>query len=169
LGYDSFLQDLLSKLFKLQVEKFKRKRAKAFDIFISGVNFVHTLKKIGLKVGNKVNQQVSVPKWITSNPNCSRRCLRGLIDTDGGIFKNKYRINGREYSYLKMCFTNKSLSLIDFVSKSLKLNGFNPKIYKGSKVWLCSEKEVKRYLEVIGSSNNRLNKWLGDKILVMER
>ena len=82
------------------------------------------------------------------------------MDTDGGIFKNKYTIKGRDYAYQKICFTNKSKPLIKFVFDTLIDNNFHPKQYKGDKVWLCSCKEVQKYLRVIGSSNYRLYKWL---------
>lgn len=160
LGYDSYLCKRLKELFGTDIGQFKRKKAKAIDIFVSGVELVGVLKKIGLKVGNKVLQQVAVPKWIVDDPTYSRLCLRGLMDTDGGIFKNEYKTGNVKYSYLKVCFTNKSVPLINFVETTLKQFGFNPKVYNHSKVWLCSEKEVIRYLNFVGSSNNRLNKWL---------
>ena len=157
--YCIYLRKLLRHVFKLDVGYFKRKGVKAVVLTVSGINFVNNLKVLGLKTGNKVTQQVSVPPWIINSPSYSRWCLRGLMDTDGGIFKNKYTINGRDYAYQKICFTNKSKPLIKFVFDTLTNNNFHPKQYKGDKVWLCSCKEVQKYLKIVGSSNYRLNKW----------
>lgn len=158
--YCVYLRNLLKRIFVLEVGVFKRKNAKAVVLTVSGVNFVNNLMALGLKIGNKVKQQVEVPEWITNNTDYSKACLRGLMDTDGGVFLDKYVVNGKEYSYLKMCFTNKSKPLITFVFNTLLFFGYNPKLYSDNKVWLYSYREVERYLKEIGSSNNRLNKWI---------
>lgn len=36
--------------------------------------------------GSKVKQNVTVPAWIKNDPEFSRLCLRGLIETDGCIY-----------------------------------------------------------------------------------
>ena len=79
------------------------------------------------------------------------------MDTDGGVFLDRYTVNGKEYCYKKVCFTNKSMPLIDFVYQTLIKFGFHPKTYSDNKVWLYSYKEANRYLSEIGSSNQRLN------------
>lgn len=50
----------------------------------------------------------------------------------------------------------KSIRIIQFVYKVLDSIGLHPKLFSDNKVWLYSETEVKRYLEIIGSSNDRL-------------
>ncbi|KKU26620.1 MAG: hypothetical protein UX37_C0001G0047 [Microgenomates group bacterium GW2011_GWA2_46_16] len=136
----------------------KRKECNAVNVVVTGVNFVSYLKSIGLYVGDKVRQQVDVPNWIKSDPELCRWCLRGLMDTDGGIFTNPYQINGKTYVYPKTCFTNASQPLLDFVYLTLKSNGFRRNNKVSRKIWLHSQAESKRYLEVIGSSNERLLK-----------
>ena len=49
----------------------------------------------------------------------------------------------------------KSIRIIQFVYKVLDSIGLHPKLFSDNKVWLYSETEVKRYLEIIGSSNDR--------------
>ena len=91
----------------------------------------------------------------------SAACLRGLMDTDGGVFLHKYRVNGKIYSYKKICFTNRSVPLLDFVEETLLRLGFNPKkILKveNKKVWLYNSNEVEEYLGLVGTSNQRLKK-----------
>lgn len=65
-------------------------------------------------------------------------------------------VNGKQYKYLKLCFSNMSQPLRTFVHQSLRTNGFNPRYAIDRHVWLYSESESRRYLKVIGSSNERL-------------
>lgn len=157
--YSVYIGNLISGLFGIRVGRYKRRDSKCIVLFFSGVNLIKTLCHIGLKIGNKVKLQVRVPKWISKNVAYSRWCLRGLMDTDGGVFLDKYVVNRKRYCYKKICFTNKSMPLINFVFETLSKLGFNPQRYSDNKVWLYSYKEVERYLIEVGSSNQRLNKF----------
>ena len=128
------------------------------EITASGVEIVKYLLKMGLRIGDKVRQQVDVPEWIKQSTEFSRWCVRGLMDMDGGIFTNSYVVNGKSYVYPKTNFTNASQPLLNFVYKVLQDNGFHPNNRQPRKVWLYSQVESRRYLEVIGSSNERLLK-----------
>jgi hypothetical protein len=78
------------------------------------------------------------------------------MDTDGGIFTHTYKVHGKSYAYLKANFTNASQPLLDFVYQTLRDNGFHPCNKQPHRIWLYSQVEARRYLEVIGSSNQRL-------------
>lgn len=158
LDYSVYVRKLIEKLFQQKVGSFVRKDSKCIVLYASGVNLISTLCSLGLKVGDKVKLQVDVPEWIKRNLLFSQWCLRGLMDTDGGVFFDRYSVNGKKYCYRKICFTNMSIPLIDFVFESLVNLGFHPQLYRHNKVWLYSYKEVQKYLEIIGSSNNRLLK-----------
>ena len=111
-------------------------------------------------VGNKVKQQVDVPDWIKGESEYKIACLRGLMDTDGGVFIHRYKVNGKEYSYRKICFTSHSIPLLRFVYDTLNELGFTAKIINkvaNKDVWLYNTHEVDRYLELVKSSNQRLN------------
>jgi hypothetical protein len=115
-------------------------------------------------MSNKAKQQVDAPDWIKNNKEYSIACLRGLMDTDGGVFLHKYKVHGKQYSYKKISFTNKSTPLILFVFEILRVLGFTPKLrdtLEIKRVWLYNEHEVNRYLEVVGTSNYRLQKYGG--------
>lgn len=84
------------------------------------------------------------------------------MDTDGGVFIHKYKVNNKTYSYRKINFTNRSLPLLNFVYNTLKEIGFTPKLLdkiENKKVWLYNTSEVARYLDVVGSNNQRLLKY----------
>jgi hypothetical protein len=81
------------------------------------------------------------------------------MDTDGGIFIHQYHVNKKKYSYLKLCFTNRSLPLLKFVYKQLVKEGFNPKLItklENKKVWLYNNSEVLEYLKKVDTHNSRL-------------
>lgn len=157
-NYSAYVVALINKLFSYRPTLHDRFPTKALTILISGINFTKNLVGLGMYIGDKVRQQVGVPSWISTNHAYSRWCLRGLMDTDGGIFTHSYTVNGKTYSYLKTNFTNASQPLLNFVYQALCDNGFHPNNKVPRKVWLYSHTESKRYLEVIGSSNDRLLK-----------
>lgn len=156
--YIGYVSQLISNLFQYTPTIHSRAPVKATTLLISGKDFTNQLVKIGMNIGNKVKQQVDAPDWIKENQDLSRWCLRGLMDTDGGIFTHTYKVNGKSYSYLKTNFTNASQPLLDFAYTVLKANGFHPNNKMPRRVWLHSQVESKRYLQVIGSSNERLLK-----------
>jgi intein/homing endonuclease len=131
-------------------------------IYLNGINLVNYLVKIGLRVGNKVKQQVDVPDWIKKSKEFRIACVRGLMDTDGGVFLHKYKVNGKVYAYKKICFTNRSVPLLIFVNDVLKEIGLTPKMItkvENKKVWLYNKQEVEQYLNLVGSHNSRLLKY----------
>lgn len=160
INYDIYVQNAIHNLFNISSGKFKIKNTKAVCIKVSGVNFIKALNKFGLNAKNKVREQAGVPTWISNNLNYSKWCLRGLMDTDGGVFINKYKINNKEYTYNKICFTNKSSPLLKFVHQTLQKLGYHPCYCGNNKVWIASYKEVSKYLKHVGSSNYRLLKYI---------
>ncbi len=159
--YVVFVSDFGDELFGEKPKLFNRKDSKAVAIYYNGSSLVRYFLSVGLKIGNKVKQQVDVPVWIKSSREYSIACLRGLMDTDGGVFLHKYKVNGKEYAYKKISFSNRSVPLLMFVADTLRVLGFTPKIIskiENKKVWLYNEREVERYLQIVGTHNPRLLK-----------
>lgn len=160
-NYIKFVCSLGKKLFGEEPKCFKKKDCNAITIYYNGSFLVRYFLQIGLKIGNKVKQQVDVPKWIKQVKKYRIACLKGLMDTDGGIFLHKYKVNGRTYTYRKICFSNRSFPLLRFVFETLKELKFTPKIVdkvENKKVWLYNETETKQYLSLVGTHNSRLLK-----------
>ena len=159
--YIFYVSNLIYKLFKFRPINYKRINENAVSLLCDGTKLVEYFVRIGLKIGNKVKQQVGVPGWVTENRQFRIACVRGLMDTDGGIFIHKYKVGGKEYKYLKLCFTNRSIPLLNFVKGVLEELGMTPKIILNrvsEKVWLYNQKEVYEYLKVVGTHNTRLLK-----------
>ncbi len=151
--YSRFVANLIKRLFELKASINENKKEHLLRVGISGINVVKYLIEKGLKVGNKVLLQVGVPAWIWKNKEYIKACIRGLIDTDGCFLIHKYKVNNKEYKYPKICFSNHSEPILDFVHKSLLKLGYNPKRTFEYDVWLHNQNEVKRYLQEIGTNN----------------
>jgi len=159
--YVYFVSQLEKNLFGEEPKLYKRKDSKALVLYYNSRFIIRYLLSIGLKIGNKVRQQVGVPDWIKSDPLYRIACVRGLMDTDGGVFLHRYKVNGKDYLYKKICFSNMSIPLLIFVKETLNQLGFTPKMINNvvnKQVWLYNNKEVRDYLKKVGTSNPRLLK-----------
>ena len=160
-NYAEYILKLTKKLFRFKPAFYKRKNMNAIVISGSGLKSIKYFTKLGLKVGNKVKLQVGVPDWIKLVKSYRIAALRGLMDTDGGVFLHRYSVNGREYIYKKICFSNRSIPLLYFVANVLNELKLTPKIIdkvENKKVWLYNAKEVENYLKLVGTHNSRLLK-----------
>lgn len=70
--------------------------------------------------GSKYDQNVQVPQWIINDTNFSKSCLRGLIVTDGSIYKDR--------GYLMVNFATNIKLLADDVVNMINEIGFKPTI-----------------------------------------
>jgi DNA-binding XRE family transcriptional regulator len=157
--YIQYVLNLISVLFGYKSFIHERQHACATTITINGVDFIDFLLKRGLNVGNKVKQQVGVPSWISKNLTLATYCVRGLMDTDGCVFNNNYKVHGKWYQYKKIAFSNRSIPLLMFVCNTLKSLGLSPIYYQGIQIRLCKHEEVEKYMISVGSSNPRLLKF----------
>lgn len=150
--YAKYICKLLNELFAVDYHMRRRKDNNGADIIVSSSNLVDFLLKEGLVAGNKVKNQVGVPSWIYEDLRYQEACLRGLMDTDGGLYLHRYNSNGRNYEYLKLGFTNCSRPLLNFVFDTLRK--LNYKAYlTGNHVSIYSMPGVKRYLTETGTHN----------------
>lgn len=165
--YSIFVLNLCNKLFGCFPKIIKRKDCNALSIYYNGINLVKFLTEIGMIVGNKVKQQVGVPDWIKDKIEYKTACVRSLMDTDGGVYIHTYKVNGKYYSYKNICFTNRSVPLLHFIYDTLNELGFTAKIVENvenKRVWLYNTHEVDRYLRVVKSSNQRLNRYINYRV-----
>ena len=130
------------------------RKKNTLDIVINGKNFVEFLLKCGLRRGNKILNQIDIPNWIFMKKEFIRGCLRGLVDTDGGIYFHMYTTNGIKYRHIGLCFTSYSLPLLSSAEKMFLTLGLNVKNEKrGKHLFLYGKKEAGRYLGLVGTSN----------------
>ncbi len=134
------------------------------ELCLSGVELVKLFEKLGLKRGNKVAQQVNIPKWILKNKIFALSCLRGLVDTDGGVYTHNHVVGGKRYLHFGLCFTSASKPMLDSVHKIFISVGIKAKVQGERRIYIYDMKEVFKYFKIVGSNNpkhkKRLKKYL---------
>lgn len=150
--YSLYLRSILRRLFSVDCYTHYRRNNNGANIIVSSSNLVDFLIKHGLVTGNKVKNQVDIPEWINRSIEYQKACLRGLVDTDGSFYRHKYKVNGKKYKYLKLCFTNCSRPLLQSTLRILE--NIKIKAYlKGDHVSVYSGSDVKKYFKEVGSHN----------------
>ena len=152
--YSKFVIKLIKKLFNVQPSIYHIQKYSVNNIKVSRTQLViFCTEELEMKVGNKVKQQIDIPLWIKGNKKFQIACLRGLVDTDGCVFTHTYKVNGKSYSYKKLCFSSRSYPLLISVHIILKDMGFNPRLTPGIDVRLDSKKDIEMYFSLISSHN----------------
>jgi hypothetical protein len=160
--YSKYVMKLIAKLFGVTPGKHKKKDCLVFNIEVSRVNLVKfCVDKLGLKIGNKVKQQVDIPDWIKKDSKYKIACLRGLVDTDGCLVIHKYRSKGKEYCYKKIGFTSRSYPLLKSAGVILKEFQIKHRIMKNNfDIRIEAKKDVEKYFKIVGTNNSKhLNRY----------
>lgn len=149
--YADYIDILFRRLFKIDVAR-QRIRRNTIYLTLSSRNLVDYLNNMGLKIGDKIRNKLSIPKWILDNENCLKTCLRGLFDTDGCIYYHRHFTRGREYNDIGWSFRNVNTNLLREFQNFLLKKGFKSKM-KENGVWIYNRHDIHRYFDEIGSSN----------------
>lgn len=157
--YATFIINLFKVVFGEEPSWHKCSCCNSIDLTISGVNLINELERWGFIKGDKVKHQVDFPKWIWSDTEFQKACVRGLMDTDGGCYFHKHKVNGLIYRNFGMCFSNESLPLIISVGKILTSLHIKFSIARaGTRIYIYSFAEIKKYFNLIGSNNPKNTK-----------
>lgn len=148
--YAAFVARLMKKTLGEKPVRFEREST--IELYISGVELVKLLEKLGLCRGSKVAHQVGIPEWIMANHQYAFACLRGLFDTDGGIYIHHHRNKKQRWHNLGWCFTNHSLPLVADSRTILTLAGITPRGNE-RRIFLYAVSEIRRFMNTISSSN----------------
>lgn len=151
--YSLFVRNLIKKLFRVKASMNVRKEESVVNVTVSRIRLVSFCKLIGLKVGNKLKQNLDIPTWVKKDKNFKIFCLRGLVDTDGCFFIESHKINKKKYCYPRLSFVSYSKRLRSSVFKTLEELEFSPKIRNNRSVQLENQKDIKRYFNLVGTHN----------------
>jgi len=152
--YGIFVASLIKRLFNVPVGMYKSKTDESITYYVSRAKMVDfCVKSLGLVIGNKVKQQVDIPRWIKNNKEYLVACICGLVDTDGSVFIHKYTVGGKVYKYTKMTFTNNSEPLRVSVFEGLNKLNVPARLDNSNNVWIDSREGVEKYFSIIGSHN----------------
>ena len=152
--YADFMGRLVQQLFGVVPRRCMKPGTREGTLLFSSRRLVDYLIQIGFGRGDKVRNQAGVPFWIVENRDYRRHCLRGLMDTDGSVYRYHHRVYGRTYAHVALGFTNRSHPLLRFVEETLALNGYHP-VTTGFRVYLYRWTELERYFSDIGTHNSK--------------
>lgn len=100
---------------------------------------------LGLPPGNKIKNQVRIPRWIFSSRTYLLQCLRGLFETDGCFVTHEAK-----HVYIAE-LANHNQSLLDDCEDALRLLGYHPQ--RGSRyVRLARKAEILDFAASTGFS-----------------
>ncbi len=152
----AYIQDLVLKLFGLQMSQGLDMDDHTITLTASSTELVECLVAMGLHVGDKVRQQVDVPNWVWRKREFEMGCLRGLMDTDGCVYRHAYQVNGTRYRYTKLAFTSASAPLLHSVKRMFEHVGVFPSLHRdGRRLYLHDSNGVKKYFDLVGTHNPR--------------
>jgi intein/homing endonuclease len=149
--YFTFVKKLLEKIIHKKIYKKIDGKANCIHLRLNRKKDVLALLKFSLIVpGNKIRNCVTIPSWIIRNETYLKHCIRGLIDTDGSV----YRMSQRDYKLIRIEFKNVNKKLLFDARNSLILLGFHPsKIILNKEFFISRQDEVNKYEEEIGFNN----------------
>ncbi len=149
----NYVKGMIETLFDVKVKLVGYKGKNALGLVAHGKKLVEFFESKGFKPGNKITNQLRIPYWIRSKSNFLKVCIRGLYDTDGGI----YKLNNQ--NVYQICFTNYNSRLLNDVRDSLLFLGMNPSKIYNKNIRITKKSELRKFLKLVGFSNPRhLNK-----------
>lgn len=148
-SYADYISSIVEGIFGIPLKK--RIDGSRIRLLLYSVDAVGFVNSIGLKTGDKIKNQTSIPRFILHNEDLLKACMRGLIDTDGGMFR-KDKLGNR----IIIEFKNNNPKLL-----ADALTGFSKLGYSVSKsgphaIRIQNQAEVKKYMKDIGSHNDKI-------------
>ncbi|OGF60515.1 MAG: hypothetical protein A3D44_01815 [Candidatus Staskawiczbacteria bacterium RIFCSPHIGHO2_02_FULL_42_22] len=151
----------MKKLFFVEPAIYYPPAALVMNIVVSRVKLVKFCnKKLGLRIGNKLKQGLDIPLWIRKGIEFEKRCVRGLMDTDGCIFNKVHKMKNKQYSYKRLSLVSASPMLRKSIFDILEKLRLSPKIRGNRSVQIENKEKIAEYFKVVGSSNPKhLNRY----------
>jgi len=159
--YADYVAGLIFQLFKVVPKVYFRKDCQALNVVLSRKRASAYMQRIGLPLGDKMRNNIRMPNWVVQNEVYMKAALRGLVDTDGSLYRHNYSVGSKTYSYPKITFTSGSATLrSQFASCLERLHiAFHE---SKNNVHISRQSSVQRYLKVVGTSNKKFLKRLSN-------
>jgi len=146
--YVSHVSGLMESLFEVK-PKVTTTRDGHYVIYLGSARLVRWFLKMGLSF-NKVKSGVDVPSWCFCSRKFMTNLIRGLIDTDGSVYKLRFGV--------QISFCNRSRPLLESARLILKKLGFNPSKISGYNIYLTKKGDLLKYFNSIGFGNKKHEK-----------
>jgi len=159
--FKKFLLPLLRTLFNVITDIKKHKGQNTIYIQFRSKGLLYYLESLGVHIGRKDNWKI--PKIVLENDKLAKAYLRGIFDTDGCISLKTYN-----HGYPVIKIKQKSRMAVKQLAKLLKHFGFY--FYAeydivtkdkrgfttiGSSLYISGWKNLRKWMELIGSNNQR--------------
>lgn len=152
--YADYLKGLIENKFGVPAKLSFRKNARALDLTISSIAFSKQMVRFGMVEGTKLRVGLHIPEWITSSRTYTQAFLRGLFDTDGCVYSELKKVNGKEYRYIGMAFASASPSFLGEIAVALQGLGLSPTYTSRQKsVYMRKQSSIDAYFSMVSSHN----------------
>lgn len=146
LSYALYVASLMEKIFWSRPKVTITKRGDRV-VYLGSTKLVAWFLEMGL-VHNKVLSQVRIPPWCFTRKSFCRAVLRGLLDTDGSVYR--LRSGG-----IQISFCNRSRPLLRGSRAMLVRLGFSPSRVGDKNIYLTRKADILKYTKEIGFSNQK--------------
>lgn len=143
----NYLKNKIKNIFGLDSTISKIKKHNSIQLKVHSVELIKFLIANSFVLGNKIKNKESLPRWIFEREEFIYGTLRGLFDTDGGIYQKQKR-----YKRAIIEFQTDSPYIRKDIFEMLRGVGFTPSKSSGN-IRIQDQEEVKRFFSVVGSFN----------------
>ena len=89
IAHQDYVEKLCKNIFGLKFRRRYAQQTNTAHLYFYSQLLVNELLKYGLEIGDKIKNNIGIPNWIKTNKNYSKSCIKGLIDTDGCVYRCK--------------------------------------------------------------------------------
>jgi len=148
----NYVKPLFENVFSREFKIRENKKMNEIQIYNQTKDVVFTLNNLGFPSGNKVINNVGMPQWIFQSKKLLKRCISGLIDTDGSVSP----ITGRNYTYIWL--KSKIPKLRNDFTLAMNILGYKIAEWSGGKnrtpqTFIGSKRLIYKYYKEIGFNN----------------
>lgn len=148
----NYIGGMVKEIFNFKASEQKIPKSNERFLDIHSLNLVKLFMEMGIKPGDKIRNQSTIPSWIWGDRDFIKACLRGLIDTDGSVF----RMSNQDPKLIRINFTNHNATLLNDARRAFLELGFHPSnIINNRQFHISRQDEIKKYLKEIGFSNKK--------------
>lgn len=156
--YVDYVKRLIYRLYHIHPHEHQKKNEKTVTLNLHNKKLINSLILKGLVPGDKVKNQVDVPKWIKNCIKFIPKSLKGLFDTDGSVWVHF------NHKSIYLSFRNASYPLINTFKEMFEMCDIKPQpkitefhgindetgedIY-GYQIFISSKFYVKKFLKTV--------------------
>ena len=146
-AHHKYLSQKINELFGLNTTTYESKRCKAIQLKANSTELITFLQRNSFTIGDKIRNKACLPEWIFEKDEYVCGALRGLLDTDGGIYQKQ-----KHYKRAIIEFQTESPQIRANIYGLLRKLEFHPS-KSDVNVRVQSQIEVRRFLSLVGCAN----------------